>query len=386
MTMTLKEIINAKLLGTGSSGGIPQEDIDAALAALAEKGVAVPDDATSADLDDLIASIETGGGFPNTMIWTKVRSAPVLDNNFDYGGGKWLSVNGKTVFLSNDGRTWESITTDVANMKQVVYGDGVWVVFCENTGLFYSTDYGASWSPSNVTGAVTTANIGYSHGMFFARARVGGVDNAYCSADGQTWSNIADNKPVLTYGAPVHIRGRWISRYISSGILVYSTDGLNWISVDTGLTGYGTVSVFNNYLFTSVSNQVYYSADYGETWAAVPDCPVTIISATGTNRMLGEDGTDWYYTLDGFNWTPINLSLTGTYYARYTNPVFFLYSSTKYEIYYSVDAVNWNKAEYPTGNYYMGNNPLTDGKTIVGVFNSQNTSSRYILCYSPIFE
>lgn len=48
--------------GGGSSSGIPQADIDAAFDALAEKGVTVPDGATSADLDDLIASIVTGGG------------------------------------------------------------------------------------------------------------------------------------------------------------------------------------------------------------------------------------------------------------------------------------------------------------------------------------
>ena len=47
---------------SGGGAGIPQEDIDAAFAALADKGVTVPDGATSADLDELIASIVTGGG------------------------------------------------------------------------------------------------------------------------------------------------------------------------------------------------------------------------------------------------------------------------------------------------------------------------------------
>lgn len=57
-----KDLIAATLFGGSGGGGIPQADIDAAFAALAEKGVTVPDDATSADLDDLIASIVTGGG------------------------------------------------------------------------------------------------------------------------------------------------------------------------------------------------------------------------------------------------------------------------------------------------------------------------------------
>lgn len=62
--MVGKDLIMATLFGSGggSGGGIPQEDIDAAFAALAEKGVTVPDGATSADLDDLITSIVTGGG------------------------------------------------------------------------------------------------------------------------------------------------------------------------------------------------------------------------------------------------------------------------------------------------------------------------------------
>ena len=63
--MVGKDLIMATLLGSGASsggGGIPQEDIDAAFAALAAKGVTVPDGATSADLDDLIASIKQTGG------------------------------------------------------------------------------------------------------------------------------------------------------------------------------------------------------------------------------------------------------------------------------------------------------------------------------------
>ena len=67
-----KDLIRATLFGGGSStsggssgggSGIPQADIDAAFAALTEKGVTVPDGATSADLDELIASIVAGGNF-----------------------------------------------------------------------------------------------------------------------------------------------------------------------------------------------------------------------------------------------------------------------------------------------------------------------------------
>jgi hypothetical protein len=68
MPLNLQDIIKLGLVGSGSGGssggggGIPQADIDAAFAALAEKGVTIPEGATSADLDELIASIVTGGG------------------------------------------------------------------------------------------------------------------------------------------------------------------------------------------------------------------------------------------------------------------------------------------------------------------------------------
>ena len=82
-----KDLIAATLFGGagGSSGGggIPQADIDAAFAALAEKGVTVPDGATSADLDDLIASIVTGGGatiFGRTVETGTVTPATTVDN------------------------------------------------------------------------------------------------------------------------------------------------------------------------------------------------------------------------------------------------------------------------------------------------------------------
>ena len=64
VTLSIKE------KGANVGGGIPQEDIDAAFAALAEKGVTIPEGATSADLDDLIASIVTGGGKYTTGSYT----------------------------------------------------------------------------------------------------------------------------------------------------------------------------------------------------------------------------------------------------------------------------------------------------------------------------
>lgn len=83
MSEMIRNIFAAKVFGGagGSSGGggIPQADIEAAFAALAEKGVTVPDGATSADLDDLIASIVTGGG-------GAVAVSPKEVNFYDYDG------------------------------------------------------------------------------------------------------------------------------------------------------------------------------------------------------------------------------------------------------------------------------------------------------------
>lgn len=87
--MVGKDLIMATLLGSGGgssgSGGIPQADIDAAFAALAEKGVTVPDGATSADLDDLIASIVMGGASADSVAWGTYTCAENVSLSEDKG-------------------------------------------------------------------------------------------------------------------------------------------------------------------------------------------------------------------------------------------------------------------------------------------------------------
>lgn len=87
-----KDLIAATLFGGGGGssggGGISQADIDAAFAALAEKGVTVPDGATSADLDDLIASIVTGGASASSVAWGTYTCA----ENVSLSSGKGCEV------------------------------------------------------------------------------------------------------------------------------------------------------------------------------------------------------------------------------------------------------------------------------------------------------
>lgn len=149
MPLNLQDIIKLGLVSAGGSsggggggggssggGGIPQEDIDAAFAALAEKGVTVPDGATSADLDDLIASIVTGGssggGIATGYIIPTEDITGDVDIVHNLGEIPKLAVVYRE--LSVDGFSSEPIVTGEVAFSQAINNE------VKGIGYQYSTD------------------------------------------------------------------------------------------------------------------------------------------------------------------------------------------------------------------------------------------------------
>ena len=170
--MVGKDLIMATLLGSGggssgSGGGIPQEDIDAAFAALAKKGVTVPDGATSADLDDLIASIVAGGGGAGTIfgrnyetgtfaLATRKSNAYIKHSlgAVPTGAIWWTEAD----FVSDTSQPYEvfgaAIYTDVENgygLQMKMYKDS-------ETATTLTTKYGTK-TPSGTIGKISVPTV-----------------------------------------------------------------------------------------------------------------------------------------------------------------------------------------------------------------------------------
>lgn len=144
MSWTGEDLFKSVLLGgssggsgsTGGGSGIPQADIDAAFAALAEKGVIVPDGATSADLDDLIASIEAGEYHGGDVVHGEFTLAA---DNISYGveiekPSGWENGTVPTVACLYN-KTYTDVKT---NTSQIQCRTLVMVAFNGGIGIRYS--------------------------------------------------------------------------------------------------------------------------------------------------------------------------------------------------------------------------------------------------------
>lgn len=168
MPLNLQDIIKLGFVGSGSGGGssggggIPQADIDAAFAALAEKGVTVPDGATSADLDDLIASIVTGGGGSDVTIQTgSVTFAETTKTyNFVEGSPDIFFVYATPVESkehNNFKYVWVQVQNKETGVRQTYgYNAGSYKYYApyfgtvgeDNMGMVYPGSYNASLGPA----------------------------------------------------------------------------------------------------------------------------------------------------------------------------------------------------------------------------------------------
>lgn len=164
---------------------------------------------------------------------------------FYNGGGVWYSTNYGATWTQSNASTATNWGTAVSNEA----GDR-WIMSCgnSNNGLYYSTNYGATWTQSNIT----------SNGWYIAMSKTGdkaiavinhGTSSVniwiYSTNYGQTWTTSSSNVTGLgTYNAFAP----------GNGILTMSDDGVYCVSpgldynTQTGISG------------------VWYSTNSGVTW------------------------------------------------------------------------------------------------------------------------
>ena len=142
---------------------------------------------------------------------------------------------------------------------------------------------------------------------------------------GNIWNSYNSGLPVDTLWNP------WVGTYYQHKVTdielsanymfcgtkkgVYRNDAnlINWTSVNTGLplSLVTFVKNFNDTLYTAISNSLYRSADFGNSWNLVYTAPSNISTIqTNNNIYIGTNGNGVYYSTDnGVNWSSLNTGL-----------------------------------------------------------------------------
>ena len=205
------------------------------------------------------------------------------NNKTTFGNGVWYSVvtSGSSqseydIAKSSNGTSWNKIfTSPYGTLYFVIYGNSVLLTdYFEQSGYYqtrYSNDGGITWS--NVS---TTYLPRFYKGITFDGTKFIAypIDNStvtdlYTSTNGINWTKHAGALPFTNVISIKYNNGLYWT-YQSNGTLgAYSSDGINWTTVQSPTGNPSQIGIFGNYYVitptASTPNEVQYSAD-GHTW------------------------------------------------------------------------------------------------------------------------
>lgn len=318
--------------------------------------------------------------------WTSRITNAMSDNNIHevyYGNGKWIAVgNTSAIFTysTDDAVTWTngSWSTGAAmygvawgDVDAQTYADGVWVAVGDSGVIMRSIDNGVNWTRvDNVypntkrykgdwqTFTFAWRDVEYADGKFVAVGdRVIGW-----SEDGLNWviRDIYHYHRVNVWNGVRwdEVKNRWVA-YGDSGLAAYSTDGITWFSLPTGLSTSYSVGAFavdpvnEIWLFGGSSGQVRDSKD-GEYWFHYQSDFSPVGTGHGSYYGKHEDGkyghlmsntSGIWRTDDWDNWyEPMYNNLGGANYLLqilYGDSIWLAKSNSSEAIYWSENGRNW---------------------------------------------
>jgi len=284
--------------------------------------------------------------------WEDVGSNGGLSSSWDvaYNNGVWVatSQSGSLIIRStDDGKTWSSTGNKggILTPKSVAYGkdnnnNGLWVVVGDGSRIASSPDgndwTAATWvAPITVTSFTVVRDVAYGNGLWVA---VGYSNPSIAkSTDGKSWSGVyqfSGTALAVAYG-----NGVWIVVYGGGSIIVRSIDGgATWSAVLAGSLGgfqgggcvaYGEDGAGNGRwvaggLSYTTGPKIVFSSDNGASWSAAAS-PAGITAGNsvaygqdgaGNKRwvIVGEGGSNIAYSSNGSEWTAAasNGGVTGT--------------------------------------------------------------------------
>jgi hypothetical protein len=209
--------------------------------------------------DDYNMSYSSDGG----VSWSPLTSSTLGNqvHGIAYGAGKFVAVaNNARMAKSSDGATWTAITSHpfTSHICAIVYANGKFIAGGSNGKIAYSSD-GDTWY-DDITWTGATGNpfgtdqikaIAYGDGKFVAGGGHSGTSGEAgkmaLSTDGVTWTAVTSSTfsgsqiSAIAYGETAAGNGKFVAgggNYPIGGTTFFSawsTDGINWTSISTGL-------------------------------------------------------------------------------------------------------------------------------------------------------
>ena len=248
---------------------------------------------------------------------TAQRPATPLDGFLRYN-----STTQHIEHWDSEANAWVSwpMVDDIDNLPVQVSGD--WLVLRTNSGVYRSTDDGATWS-SSVGGSLPDNMDAMSVDIDGAILVAHDDGRIWRSADdGASWS-LATNGPSGSdnvEGLAVDTNGDWLLLDYSDGVYRSTDDGATWqsaIAKPSGASAPRGLAVDTNgdWLLLDYYNGVYRSTDDGATWQTAIAKPSgasaprgLAVDTNGDWLLLDNDDGVYRSTDDGANWTLINNS------------------------------------------------------------------------------
>jgi hypothetical protein len=295
---------------------------------------------------------------------TVADSAGVASLTYTDGSAQTSAIPALDLTSFGTSKTWSRSSATLSFRSVCMSSSGQYQSGCvPNAGIYYSSDYGVTWTASSVASNAWFTICMSSSGQFQSCGPVpgGSADRIYISNDyGVTW-NTSNSLPGQWGSISMSTCGQYQVACIQNGNLYRSIDyGVTWTS--TTLTGITRTSMYTGkYQLCSGSGLLYYSSTYGAYWTQISSAPsipsVIAISASGQYQsVVGEsDGKIYYSNNYGTTWTLSNsisaawISLCMSSSGKYQMACVFAGS-----IYYSVNyGVSWISTSLTNANWYL---------------------------------
>ncbi|MFI5201280.1 MAG: hypothetical protein ACHQNE_02715, partial [Candidatus Kapaibacterium sp.] len=208
------------------------------------------------------------------------------------------------------GYSWAPSSLQIPEISMLFASDGVVVVSGQFTGLYRSTDSGATWTPSNsgLNNAIPVCLSAIGQSFF-----LGSYSGLFISTDrGQSWrlDGLLDTTvySLISYGSDTFAGTMY-------GFGQRAANSPNWVIADSGIIASSVSALFplgSQLLGGTYSYGIYSSSDNGSSWNAIP-IPVTANGfATLGAATFAAGAYSVYRSMDsGKTWT--NSDTTSSY-------------------------------------------------------------------------
>jgi photosystem II stability/assembly factor-like uncharacterized protein len=243
----------------------------------------------------------------------------VMTDIESYGGRLYIGTSVRGVYYSNDNAdtdNWTKVNTGLTDTSitfLAVVGSDIYAGTA--SGLFGTTNGGASWAPKNsgLAGSNVQGLVAIGSNLFVANSPHG----IFLSTNnGETWNQrISGLTDTVVSSIVVHGTSLFITTNI--GVFRSTDEGASWTQQNTGLPSFIPYSLFATpaavYILTAgfPSGAVLRSLDNGVTWdsamTGLPSTSSRIMAASGSNVFTGNYSGGFYLSTDnGTSWTAVN--------------------------------------------------------------------------------